>query len=90
MNEACSVKQQSEFDKILVEFDNQLKRMDGFSNEISNKVRMLGYLDETPSACTKENPTPPGIVGALTDRINQLRAFNDSLLNSKEGLVRLV
>lgn len=91
MNEACAaVKQESEFDKILVEFDDQLKRMEMFSSEIENRVKALGYFGDAPSPSEKENPIPSGIVGAFIQRLQYLRVLNNSLLDSKEGLQRLV
>lgn len=93
MNEACSPsspKQASEFEKLFLELNEQLDRMDQFSSEISSKVNVIYASTPSPSCEEKENTIPDGIVGELTRKLKWMRIMNNRLLDSVNELRRIV
>lgn len=95
MDKACqlspsSPKQASEFEKLFLELNDQLDRMDQFSSEISGKINAISSSNPTPSCEEKENPIPDGIVGELTRKLKWMRIMNNRLLDSVNELRRIV
>ena len=93
-NKCIAAEKPSEFGEIIDQFQNELIKMRGVTDAISEKViKIRDFREPTcEDSCSKgkERPIQSGVIGTLISMIEEMSRYNSDLNQSCIGLEKFV